>query len=40
MYKVCANVNDVDVKKVLLTPSFDVNIPDTIAALDEKTKLL
>ena len=40
MYKVCANVNDVAIKKVLLTPSFEVNMTETLAALDANTKLL
>jgi histidinol-phosphate/aromatic aminotransferase/cobyric acid decarboxylase-like protein len=40
MYKVCANINDVQVKSVLLTEAFDVNVGLTLAGLDENTKLL
>lgn len=40
MYKVCANVNEVTVKTVLLTKDFDVDVPSTLACLDENTKLL
>jgi len=40
MYKVCANVNEVAVKSVLLTKDFDVNVESTLAALDKHTKLL
>eukprot|EP01038_Epipyxis_sp_PR26KG_P007502 gene7502-10221_t len=40
MYKVCAKVNDVEVKTSPLTPSFDVDTEQTISLIDEKTKLL
>jgi len=40
MYKVCAKINDVQVKSASLTPEFDVDIPLTLSAIDEKTKLL
>jgi histidinol-phosphate/aromatic aminotransferase/cobyric acid decarboxylase-like protein len=40
MYKVCANVNEVTVKTVLLTRDFDLDIPLTLASLDENTKIL
>jgi len=28
MYKVCANVNDVEIQRVPLTPGFDLQIPE------------
>ena len=28
MYKVCANVNDVEIQSVPLTPDFDLRIPE------------
>lgn len=40
MYKVCANVNDVDIINVPLTPDFDLQIPEMLAAATEKTKLM
>ena len=40
MYKVCAKVNDVDVQISPLTPTFDVNVEETISQINEKTKLL
>ena len=40
MYKVCAKINDVHVKVAPLTPEFDVDLPSTLAAIDDKTKLL
>lgn len=40
MYKVCAKINDVQVKMAPLTPEFDVDLPSTLAAVDNKTKLL
>lgn len=40
MYKVCAKVNDVTVKTCPLTPSFDIDMPSTLAAVDEFTKLV
>lgn len=40
MYKVCAKVNDVPIKTCSLTPDFDVDVEGTLAAIDEKTKLL
>ena len=40
MYKVCAAINDVKVKKVPLTSQFDLNLPATLAALDANTKML
>eukprot|EP00934_Nitzschia_sp_Nitz4_P003848 Nitzschia sp. Nitz4//scaffold72_size95085//33044//34316//NITZ4_004753-RA/size95085-snap-gene-0.121-mRNA-1//-1//CDS//3329557354//3838//frame0 len=40
MYKVCAKVNDVGVNMVPLTEDFDVRVPEVLAAVSEKTKLL
>ena len=40
MYKVCAKVNDVPIKTCNLTPEFDVDVEGTLAAIDDKTKLL
>lgn len=40
MYKVCAKVNDVIVKSAPLTPSFDVDMPTTLAAIDSNTKMV
>ena len=40
MYKVCAKVNDVAIKKCNLTPEFDVDVEATLATADNKTKLL
>jgi len=40
MYKVCANVNDVEIQSVPLTPDFDLQIPEILKAVTPKTKLL
>jgi len=40
MYKVCANVNDVEIQAVPLTPDFDLRIPEMLAAVTDKTKLM
>ena len=40
MYKVCAKINDVQVKSAPLTTAFDVNIPALLAEIDDKTKLV
>lgn len=40
MYKVCAKVNDVEVISSPLTPEFDVDLDKTLAAINDKTKLL
>lgn len=40
MYKVCAKINDVEVKSAPLTPSFDVDMDVTLATIDNKTKLV
>jgi histidinol-phosphate aminotransferase len=40
MYKVCAKINDVQVKLSPLTPEFDVDVPTVQAQVDGKTKLI
>ncbi|MDE3184560.1 MAG: histidinol-phosphate transaminase [Bacteroidota bacterium] len=40
MYKVCANINDVEAKEVLLTKDFQLDVEGVLAAIDSHTKLL
>src|SRR5665213_1527291 len=40
MYKVCANINDVEVREVLLTADFQLQVDEILSAIDENTKLL
>jgi histidinol-phosphate aminotransferase len=40
MYEVSANVNDIAVKKVSLTPAFQLDLPAIEEAIDEHTKLI
>lgn len=40
MYEVSANINDVRVKKVPLTPTFQLNLPAIEEAVDEHTKII
>lgn len=40
MYKVCANINDVEVREVLLTGDFQLDIPGILSSVDENSKLL
>lgn len=40
MYKVCANINDVEYRKVLLDTNFNFKADDMLAAADENTKLM
>ncbi len=40
MYKVSAEINDVKIKEVFLTPDFQLNVQDIIEAANERTKLL
>ncbi len=40
MYKVCANVNDVGIVTVPLTPDFDFRIPEMLQAVTENIKLM
>lgn len=40
MYEVSANINDVSIKKVPLTPDYQLNLEEIAAAIDEHTKLI
>lgn len=40
MYQVCADVNDVEYRKVLLDESFQFSAEKLLAAVDERTKLI
>lgn len=40
MYEVSANINDVAIKKVSLTPSFQLDVEGILSAVDANTKLL
>lgn len=40
MYKVCANINDVEVHEVLLTKDFQLDVEGILSMIDEKTKLI
>ncbi len=40
MYKVCANINDVEAREVFLTPDFQLDVEGILSATDEQTKLL
>jgi histidinol-phosphate aminotransferase len=40
MYKVCANINNVAVKEVLLTNDFQLDVDGVLSAIDNHTKLL
>ena len=40
MYKVCANINDVEVREVLLTKDFQLDVERILSSVDEHTKLL
>jgi histidinol-phosphate aminotransferase len=40
MYEVSANINDVQVKKVPLTPDFQLNLPAIEEAVDDHTKMI
>lgn len=40
MYKVCAEINDVEAKEVLLTDDFQLDVENILAALDKNTKLI
>ncbi|KAL7501389.1 hypothetical protein ACHAWT_010668 [Skeletonema menzelii] len=40
MYKVCANVNDVGIQVVPLTPDFNLQIPEMLQAVTPETKLI
>lgn len=40
MYDVSAGINDVAIKRVLLTPGFQIDVPGALASIDENTKLI
>ena len=40
MYEVSANINDVPIKKVKLTPAFQLDLESMESAIDENTKLI
>jgi histidinol-phosphate aminotransferase len=40
MYKVCANINDIEVREVFLTEDFQLKVEEILSAVDENTKLL
>jgi histidinol-phosphate aminotransferase len=40
MYEVCANINNVPVKKVKLTPAFQLDLEAIEKAIDENTKMI
>lgn len=40
MYKVCADINDVEAREVLLTEDFQLNVEGILSAADANTKLL
>ena len=40
MYKVCANINDVESREVLLTKDFQLDVEGILSATDERTKLI
>lgn len=40
MYEVSANINDVAIKKVPLTPAFQLDLPAIEAAVDDNTKMI
>jgi histidinol-phosphate aminotransferase len=40
MYKVCANINDVESRELLLTKDFQLDVEGILSATDEHTKLI
>ncbi|WP_423146238.1 histidinol-phosphate transaminase [Rubrolithibacter danxiaensis] len=40
MYQVCANINDVEIRKVSLTGDYQLNLDGIAEAIDENTKLI
>ena len=40
MYEVSANINDVEVRKINLTPDFQLDVDNIINAIDGSTKLI
>jgi histidinol-phosphate aminotransferase len=40
MYEVSANINDVEIRKVPLTPNYQLDLPAIEAAIDDHTKII
>lgn len=40
MYQVCADINDVEVRKVALNENYDIRLDETLSAIDENTKVI
>jgi len=40
MYSVCANINNIEFRKVLLTPSFELDVKSLLSATDAHTKII
>ena len=40
MYKVCADINDIAVKEIPLTPNYQINTEAVLAAIDKDTKVI
>jgi len=40
MYQVAADINNVEIRKVLLTDTFQLDVPALLKAVDDRTKLL
>jgi histidinol-phosphate aminotransferase len=40
MYKVCADINNIEYRKVLLTPSFELDVESLLARTDDYTKII
>jgi len=40
MYEVCAHINDIETKKILLNPDFSLNPEAVISAIDKNSKLI
>lgn len=40
MYKVCADINDVEYRRVLLDDNFEMHADELLAACDERTKIV
>jgi histidinol-phosphate aminotransferase len=40
MYEVLANINDIETRKVVMTPAFQLDMDGILGAIDDRTKLL
>jgi histidinol-phosphate aminotransferase len=40
MYQVAADINNIEVRRVLLTPDYQIDVPALLAAADDRSKLL